>query len=66
MKKECIPGTPGLNSIKTFCEACLLNQHFINRVITEYPKLYFQFENFKSFAFLYNCLNLTPVNGNPH
>jgi hypothetical protein len=69
MKKECIPGTPGLNSIKTFCGACLFNQHFIKAealLSSEYPKLYYnffdrelfeinQFENFKLLAFLYNC-----------
>ena len=33
---------PGLTSIKTFCGACLLNQHFskTESYITEYPKLY--------------------------
>ena len=53
--------------------SCSLNQYFIKTEASLSTLSFFdwelfeinQFENFKHLAFLYNCLNLTSVNGNP-
>ena len=45
----------------------LLKQSFIRTfLIGGFLTYLSQFENFKHLAFLYNCLNMTSVKGNPH